>query len=119
MHQQKEATKLRENTQTPILKELPTIVQVSGDGFAGSFEFTDGGKECELIGNELEYKNLEILQFLKTNWYDGLTVLQIIGEGRKKGFKMPSERTIYSLAAKYNWKEKRLIQGEKVPSSTT
>jgi hypothetical protein len=118
MHQQKEATKLRENTQTPILKELPTIVQVSGNDFAGSFEFTDGGKECELIGKELEYKNLDVLQFIKTSWYGGLTVTQIIGEGRKKGFKMPSERTIYSLAASYNWKEKRLIRDENTPSST-
>jgi len=118
MHLPKQAPKLRENVDTPVLVKVPTVVQVSGDDFVGAFEFTDGGKECVLVGNELEYKNLEVLQFIKTNWYDGLTVLQIIGEGRKKGFKMPSERTIYSLAAKYNWKEKRFIQGEKAPSST-
>jgi hypothetical protein len=118
MHLPKQAPKLRENVDTPVLKELPTIVQVSGNDFAGSFEFTDGGKECELIGKELEYKNLDVLQFIKTSWYGGLTVTQIIGEGRKKGFKMPSERTIYSLAASYNWKEKRLIRDENTPSST-
>ncbi len=116
MHLPKEAPKLRENTQSPVLKELPTIVQVSGNDFAGSFEFTDGGKECTLIGNELEYKDTAVLQFIKSRWYDGTTVAQLIGEGKKLGLKMPSERTIYSLAAKYNWKEKRLIRDENTPS---
>ena len=119
MHLPKEAPKLRENTQSPVLKELPTIVQVSGNEFAGSFEFTDGGKECTLIGNELEYKNTDVLQFIKTSWYGGLTVAQLIGEGKKLGLKMPSERTIYSLAAKYNWREKRLIRDENTASPTT
>ena len=79
MHLPKEAPKLRENTQTPVLKELPTIVQVSGNEFAGSFEFTDGRKKCTLIGNELEYKDTDVLQFIKSRWYDGTTVAQLIG----------------------------------------
>lgn len=118
MHLPKEAAKPRANTQTPTLKELPTVVQVSGDEFAGSFEFTDGGKECVLVGIELEYKDTEILQFIKTNWYDGKTVSQMIGEGKKLGLKMPSERTIYGLAKQYNWKEKKSLKKENTPSST-
>ncbi len=119
MHLPKEAPKLRENTQSPVLKELPTIIQVSGNEYAGSFEFTHGGKECTLIGNELEHKDTGVLQFIKTSWYGGLTVAQMIGEGKKLGLKMPSERTIYSLAAKYNWREKRLIRDENTASPTT
>ena len=115
----KQAPKLRENTQTPVLVEVPTIVQVSGNDFAGSFEFTDGGSECLLVGNELEYKNTDVLQFIKTSWYGGVTVAQLIGEGKKLGLKMPSERTIYGLAAKYNWREKRLIRDENTASPTT
>ena len=118
MHLPKEAPKLRENTQTPVLVEVPTVVQVSGNDFAGSFEFTDGGKECVLVGNELEYKDTAVLQFIKSRWYDGTTVAQLIGEGKKLGYKMPSERTIYSLAVKYNWREKRLLKDENTASPT-